>query len=161
MAHNFELDAVLTFGAAGKDLASKQRNLMRKPVAFMRNPVDAALRHNFVGAEFLGSHQPVPIFTCNRSDAKTNKRVVLVDSSWVRQKTPIKKCADHGTYKHYRTGFHLHFCSFFIGEEVVGHFECLGCQSDCARLKPNIIFNGSGTSKLIALSRNSRRCSLP
>src|SRR2546423_650376 len=53
VAHHFELNAVRAFRTARKDLAGKQRNFMRKPVAFMHYAVDAALGHSLVGTEFL------------------------------------------------------------------------------------------------------------
>jgi hypothetical protein len=33
---------------------------MRKPVAFMHDPVDAALGHSLAGTKFFATHQPVP-----------------------------------------------------------------------------------------------------
>ena len=60
LAHHFELDAVVAFRAAGKDLSGEQRHLMRKAMALMRYPIDAALRHGFIGTEFLRFQQTYP-----------------------------------------------------------------------------------------------------
>lgn len=61
LTHNLKLDRILTFGAAGKNMAGKQGDLVRQTVPRMDHFVNAAFGDGLAGMEFLSVHPAFPL----------------------------------------------------------------------------------------------------